>query len=800
MPRHACFRHLEEKHLPAVAELMSWSPKIDVIAVANVQGEVAVHRLSWQKVWVLAPPSEGLKVRALAWRPDGQVLSVGYSSGVILLCDTENMEILHSNEVNGSVCLLQWVAESKTPDGEESIPIFEDDASEFLPKLPPLSKTCTTAGRPIEELTEDSKKLGDRSQLNLLAIATEHGMLYLYAFGIFPCLEYSMDVGTVAGDKTFRFHSIALSNDFGLLTVTFETEAQLRLAMFELPLLASRKRELHAVAVKYAVLSSLLAYVEATLKSVAESWEDILLEIDSKLSKYATEKRQTGSGSVSDDFLELLMFGTTTDELQKFLMHDLTEKGLKKVGQSIELSYSNIQRLVLKHLQSVGQALVYHLTTLCGMAHWFDRFGVLGLSAERSERCVAAAGSFLLKATELQQVIDNSMRDFKAFFRWLYVVILRLSDEPIPAEINKITQQDLQFVARFLEENFSTGDPPADGFNLERVGQYLKNADLPYPPDLARNPWAAFLESHPALRDDSLLLPYPHKRSLVQQHELLKTEFEESLHQIARHVGQTLTPSQVVRLAHDQLPMAPRVRQQFVHSTGCLYAVFATSPAPCKTLTLLQYNRATEGEWRAVRVHYDELGLPEEDDESRSSDSEPKDLRHLILDFQFYNDDTLSVLVVANQKDGTPVLLQAPLKNLLDGGASFSARPAAAQRDPALELDPARVPEVNGGYCLANGGFHHLQGMTACEIAVSGARRVACITFASRRRIRLFEMDGEDEDEESSLLQDDLDNPNSSRETDTSATFLAPDGGRQADCEMGSDENKENFRLGSEAD
>ena len=29
------------------------------------------------------------------------------------------------------------------------------------------------------------------------------------------------------------------------------------------------------------------------------------------------------------------------------------------------------------------------------------------------------------------QVIDDSMKSFKAFFRWLYVEILRLSDEDV---------------------------------------------------------------------------------------------------------------------------------------------------------------------------------------------------------------------------------------------------------------------------------------------------------------------------------------------------------------------------------
>ena len=54
-----------------------------------------------------------------------------------------------------------------------------------------------------------------------------------------------------------------------------------------------------------------------------------------------------------------------------FLFQELTEKGLKKLGHSIEVSYSNVQRLVLKYLHTGSQvwsllslACVFHLAFL----------------------------------------------------------------------------------------------------------------------------------------------------------------------------------------------------------------------------------------------------------------------------------------------------------------------------------------------------------------------------------------------------------------------------------------------------
>ncbi|XP_014664104.1 PREDICTED: anaphase-promoting complex subunit 4-like, partial [Priapulus caudatus] len=298
---------------------------------------------------------------------------------------------------------------------------------------------------------------------------------------------------------------------------------------FNMDLLCKRHMEIQILASKFGQISSLMAYLDATITAMTEAWEDILLEMDLKLAKFAEEKAKLDSGSVSDDFLQLLMFGTCSAELQQFLLYELTEKGLKKLGHSLETSYSNVQKLVLKHLQSVTQALAYHLGDVMGMAQWKDKFGALGLTPENLQVVSRSVGSFMLKATELQQVIDNSMKNFKAFFRWLYVVILRLSDETPMAEINKVTQQDLAFVAEFLKESFTeeqsvppqvktevSSDQAKPSFHLERVGQYLKDEPLHFPPDTSTNPWEQVLSENANLRDHKSHFPHDTKKSLIQ--------------------------------------------------------------------------------------------------------------------------------------------------------------------------------------------------------------------------------------------------------------------------------------------
>ena len=40
----------------------------------------------------------------------------------------------------------------------------------------------------------------------------------------------------------------------------------------------------------------------------------------------------------------------------------------------------------------------------------------------------------------IRQVIDESMKNFKAFFRWVYVEILRLSEETVSGDLSKVRQ------------------------------------------------------------------------------------------------------------------------------------------------------------------------------------------------------------------------------------------------------------------------------------------------------------------------------------------------------------------------
>ncbi|XP_070540057.1 anaphase-promoting complex subunit 4-like isoform X2 [Ptychodera flava] len=751
---HSAFRQLEEKHLSAEVVKMLWSPRMDLIALANIHGEVLLHRLSWQRVWVLPVTTNetSKKVTALAWRPDGKALAVGYGSGQLLICDVENAEVLHTSSLNTAISCMQWTDVSEKLLGESVRLDFEDSASTYLPRFPAPSKSALSKIYK-EDNAEDAKKLDGQERLNILVVGCDGSNVHLLAFGICPIVV--IDLSKITDTQVSRVVGASLSRDLKSLHMVVEQAAEMpastgsenkydvNFITYGTPVLADRHQEIALFALKYGTITTLTEYLNNTLKAMSEAYEDILLEMESKLAKYAETKFTPGT--VSDDFLQLLMWGKCSQELQSFLLHELSEKGLKKMGLSVESSYTNIQKLVIKHVHSIGKALLYHLSEVKGMSLWFEKYAVIGLSTTQIEGAMTAVGSFILKANELLQVIEISLQNFKAFFRWIYVIILRLSEETIPPEISKMTQKDVTFVAEFLKENLQNDKESikkGSGFSLERVGQYLKREDLSFPQEVLENPWQQFVDSCPNLRDSKLLFRHHANKSLYQLFDALEQEVKSVLSKPATVIGEGLKKEESSYLLYqtvchqdDKKIFTPAITQQTMEESGTLYTILTTEKSPTDKVYMIRKSTQSDSVASVLEVCFGMLG------ESSANDSTVsyRCMQHKVLDVQFYDEATLSVLLHEDSSDGDnfSVLAHLPVSSFTEK----SYQPLAGCKPQLLG---AKVLQTNDlGPSVSQ--YRRLQNMKASYFAVSGNRRVSCVMFSSGRRVRVFDMDAEDE-------------------------------------------------------
>lgn len=167
-------------------------------------------------------------------------------------------------------------------------------------------------------------------------------------------------------EKGYSINYLHFNEDLSILYIIYKTpHNKVKISVFNTNIFNHSMSELFSLALKYVRITSLLKHLSETITTVTESWESILLEMDNKLSKYASKVPE---GGVSADFLDLLTFGYCSDTMKSFLIHDLTIKGLEKFGQTIEMSYSNIQKLMLKYVTRYAEVITYHLGELRGMA------------------------------------------------------------------------------------------------------------------------------------------------------------------------------------------------------------------------------------------------------------------------------------------------------------------------------------------------------------------------------------------------------------------------------------------------
>lgn len=182
-----------------------------------------------------------------------------------------------------------------------------------------------------------------------------------------------MDINELGGFKC-SIENIHVIEDMSTILVTVkDNENNIKILGLNSDILRTYMPEIYTLAMKTVYIMDLLSYLTDAITNIVESWETILLEIDTKLAKFAAI---VPKGGVTADFLDLLMFGICSSEMEMFLLYDLTKKGLEKFGQSIEMSYVNIQKLLLKNVTKFGQNITYHLAEIRGMARFEHRYKV----------------------------------------------------------------------------------------------------------------------------------------------------------------------------------------------------------------------------------------------------------------------------------------------------------------------------------------------------------------------------------------------------------------------------------------
>lgn len=318
-----------------------------------------------------------------------------------------------------------------------------------------------------------------------------------------------------------------------------------------------------------------------------------------------------------------------------------------------------------------------------------------------------------------------------------------MTDERIPSEVSRVSQQELTFIAEFLRgfDKTESGVGGRKGVNLEKLGQYLRRENLQTCLTPEGSEWAAMLDENHCLRDHPLIVKQDLNFSLLQSHAKLITAIQNVFGEAYQGLVDHFTISSIPLASS----IAFRSSQIATNNDGLLVAVcsldhkilrlFKVECSCIETgslnfkLSIIDVVDHRSG-WLIYYEHmYDYSIFDINYIIFYSAESYSKTyMDGSVVDLQFYSQDYLSLLLL-NKHSHASFLVQLPLNQT----RIFENQ----------EKNPISLNDI-----LGNSWPRPFQGISARQLAVSGARKVAAVLSESNRKIRLLETEVEPEDEE----------------------------------------------------
>lgn len=399
------------------------------------------------------------------------------------------------------------------------------------------------------------------------------------------------------------------------------------------------------------------------------------------------------------------------------------------------------------------------------------------ISPDVASEAMRACGAFLLKVHEMQRTIDTLVTEMKLFHSWIIFTILRLSHQEIPDDMIFSGKENVALAEFFCAmepelpdqcegEDKCTEDSSGDGlsqsppptqrskFNLERVGQYLENTYLTQLQPMSTSEiWKYITAQNECMAQCTQFVPHDKRLSLVQQRDKMFNAIDAVFHKPTESISSSfkLTTAVICGELPDcqvelSLPQDPLEQHDYDY-VNCTYHVDEANKCDMLAVTIswqevmiLEFSRAEDCLLRCTRVKLSPGPLTPQLHEDYYN------LR--FVDLQFYNETSLSMLAQTSMP--TPGV--RPHSYFVQFSLS-AARYHSTQHlmAPLMKLPNSTVTHSIHDILDAV-TFKALDGI--CEmLAVSGSRKVATVLSDRRRKMTIYEMEIEEEEDDTEMSQ-----------------------------------------------
>lgn len=559
---------------------------------------------------------------------------------------------------------------------------------------------------------ENFRNIKIYSHLNFLLVGLTNGEIQIHVFGLFCCgvIDIKQHFGSnvectiLAADITQNLKSLIV-----VVNTKIHEETILQCIVIDTSQLSDRSQDLYTISYIRGSILNTINNISRSMVSITEAHEHIVIqEMQMQIFEYSKGKEE---GTLSTEFMELLLFGFYSAELSKFLLSELSDKKLKKISTSIEVSHSNILKHVTYHLGPDIEKLLYELSILLSLSKLSVIFSESKIIIEEQlvMKCMMAACAFRVKTNKVLNILDTSTIKYKAFFRWLLSAAAIVSNERTGNSVFEVNQRELNFISDYLCEI----DSSTPIFEKDELGQFLADKDICIKNDIEdKTLWRKFLIDNPCVEDCELVISrFFDSKTLVQTHKYLVESVELVFRSFTQYIKKDFPITFQSKLFFSQVDFIRKVSIIEVPKSAKILIAYIKPYNGDKVLEVVEISQKSSApSTKTASIYFEEN----------------KHGKFNLIDLQFYTHEVVSILL-----DRNDCLHSFCIQLPVDSVQYFYNKP-----------EPQNVFTIIDKDCLKV-----IENMKSLKFAVSGPRKVSVIVAEDGHRVRIFEMEADDEEE-----------------------------------------------------
>ncbi|KAK9464378.1 anaphase-promoting complex, cyclosome, subunit 4-domain-containing protein [Lipomyces arxii] len=410
---------------------------MDLLTVSPDPRSLWLYRMSGQLVWKFTLKDGKSRILNLAWKPDGKILAVSCSDGLLRLCDVNNGRIIHEIAINNSGSCVGWFAEDSKACQLRNLGPFDNilkiDITSSLPKLSVLPNTSTpesifTSKTVLDSMINSNLFSEEALAIDMLVNGCSDSCL---AFNIFGHFEISnipfpeklsrMQPLCHTTNDDMSFHAFLVdSEDHGLYLVPMRLHFIRRFGS-DLAMISSISFR----------IQSLLLYISDVISTIEADWK-AMNDALKRFMKSADESfaGDDDLGPIQLKLLETAIMGVPDASFKKWVNDYLSDRGIRAWRKIAVTGYEAIRKLILEHLIPACERAMVLVTHLRGLARWRERGVHLGLNPEMFTSIIDIFGKLIGIGHDLLWDLNKEYEHFRAFIHWIkYVLDEAINDE-----------------------------------------------------------------------------------------------------------------------------------------------------------------------------------------------------------------------------------------------------------------------------------------------------------------------------------------------------------------------------------